>query len=119
MHNNVLFFQDVRHTRILKHPKNAMTNLGTTTLRYILLSPMPGEPASCRLRQGEVTAERPQILTPEFWKNRFEGFGEQTEEIHKQIDQEYGEPLKALQYSFPTALKTTSLHHPPFSQVPD
>ena len=75
MKNDSHFMDALRQTRILKPPKLALSTFGTTTLRYILLSMVPDQPDYCRLREGEVTAERPKILTAEFWKNRFEGFG--------------------------------------------
>jgi len=115
--NNGPFLQALKSTRILKPPKHAIATFGTTTLRYILLSDVPGEPASCRLRQGEVTAQRPQIMTPDFWKKRFEGFGEEAEAFGEQMEKVFGDALKGLEYSFRNDLKTTSLEHASLSDV--
>jgi hypothetical protein len=109
----------MRWTRILKPPKHAIATFGTTTLRYVLLSMVPDQPGCCRLREGEVTAERPKILTPEFWKNRFEGFGEDARAYHEEMEKAYGEALRGLEYSFRNDLKTTSLEHAALPEVAD
>ncbi len=119
MRNDAFMLEALRRTRILKPPKHAIATFGTTTLRYILLSIVPEGPDYCRLREGEVTAERPKILTPEFWKTRFQGFGETTEELREQFEKMYGEAFKGLEYSFRNDLKTTSLEHASLIEVAD
>ena len=91
----------MRRTRILKPPKHAIATFGTTTLSYVLLSMVPDQPDCCRLREGEVTAERPKILTPEFWKNRFKASGTMPNAYHEELEKAYGESLKGLEYSIP------------------
>lgn len=113
------FIDAMRHTRILRAPKHAISTFGTTTLRYVLLSFVTDQPACCRLREGEVTAERPQILTPEFWKNRFEGFGDDLAAYGEEIDRVYGDSLKGLEYRFKNNLRSTSLEHSPLPEVSD
>lgn len=88
-------------------------------MRYVLLSFVTDAPGCCRLREGEVTAERPKILTPEFWKNRFEGFGEELKAHREEIDQVYGEALKGLEYRFRNTLNSTSLEHATLLEVSD
>src|SRR5438552_16776931 len=111
MKNDSFFREALKRTRIIKPPKHAISTFGTTTLCYVLLSRVPDQPDYCRLREGEVTAERPKILTPEFWQNRFEGFGEEAANFHKEIEKAHGEALKGLEYSFRNDLKNTSLEH--------
>jgi hypothetical protein len=118
MRKDGYFLDALRGTRILKPPKHAIATFGPTTLRYILLSMVPGEPEYCRLREGEVTAQRPKILTPEFWKERFQGF-EETAEVRDAFERMYGEALKGLEYSFKNDLKTTSLEHASLPEVAD
>jgi len=119
MKNDSFWLEAMRRTRILKPPKHAIATFGTTTLRYVLLSMVPNQPDCCRLREGEVTAERPKILTPDFWKNRFEGFGEEAQLFHEQIEKAYGEALKGLEYTFRNDLKTTSFEHSALPEVAD
>jgi len=119
MNNNMFLTEALRRTRILKPPRHAIATFGTTTLRYVLLSLVPNQPDCCRLREGEVTAARPKILTPEFWKNRFEGFGEDVRAYHEEMEKTYGEALRGLEYSFRNDLKTTSLEHSALPEVAD
>lgn len=112
-----VFLDALRKTRVLRPPKHAISTFGTTTLRYILLSFVDGQPGYCRLREGEVTAERPKILTPDFWKDRFEGFGEELSAYREEIDKVYGDALKGLEYSFRNTLKSTSLEHATLPEV--
>src|SRR5438876_5781409 len=118
MRNDAALLEAMRRTRILRPPKHAIATFGTTTLRYVLLSGVPGEPDYCRLREGEVTAQRPKILTPEFWKERFQGF-EEPEEVRDAFERMYGEALKGLEYQFKNELKTTSLEHASLPEVAD
>jgi len=113
------FTEALRRTRIIKPPKLTIATFGTTTLHYVLLSLVPDQPDVCRLREGEVTAERPRILTPEFWKNRFEGFGEDARSYHEEMEKAYGEALRGLEYSFRNDLKATSLEHARLPEVAD
>jgi hypothetical protein len=113
------FIDALKQTRILRPPKHAIATFGTTSLRYVLLSLVPDQPDTCRLREGEVTAERPKILTPDFWKNRFEGFGEESAAYHEEMMKTYGESLKGLEYRFRNELNSTSLEHAPFPEVAD
>ncbi len=114
-----VFIDALKKTRILRPPKHAIATFGTTTLRYVLLSLASGQPDYCRVREGEVTAERPKILTPEFWKNRFEGFGEEVAAYQDEISRTYGDALKALEYQFRNDLKSTSLEHATLPEVAD
>jgi len=119
MKNDSFFLDALRRTRIIKPPKHALSTFGSSTLRYVLLSTVSGQPDYCRLREGEVTAERPKILTPDFWKNRFEGFGDASESYRDEIEKAYGEALKGLEYSFKNDLKNTSLEHAALPEVAD
>jgi hypothetical protein len=119
MKDDAFLFEALRQTRILKPPKHAIATFGTSTLRYVILSLVPGEEGCCRLREGEVTAERPKILTPELWKNRFEGFGDDAGAYREEIEKAYGEALRGLEYAYRNNLKTTSLEHATFPEVVD
>src|ERR1017187_8306420 len=119
MKNDLFLMDAMRRTRILKPPKHAIATFGPTTLRYVLLSLVPGQPDYCRLREGEVTAQRPAILTPEFWKNQFEGFGEETGAYRDQMEKVYGEALRGLEYAFRNNLRNTSLEHASLPEVTD
>lgn len=70
--------QAVRHTKILRLPKQTLSTFGTTNIYYYLLT----EPAYSELfdnavetviREGRVIAERPRIVTP-YYLSQLEGF---------------------------------------------
>lgn len=105
--------------KIIKPPKHTLSTFGTTALRYVLLSALPDQPESCRVREGEVTAERPKILTPDFWKKRFQGFGEESDAYQEQIEKLYGDSLRGLHYAFRNELRTTSLEHASLPNLTD
>ena len=113
------FLDALRGTRVIRPPKHAIATFGTTTLRYVLLSMVPDSPNHCRLREGEVTAQRPKILTPEFWKDRLEGFGDDAQELYEEFEKQHGQALKGLEYRFHNNLTTTSLEHAPLLEVAD
>ena len=119
MRNDAFFLQALRHTRVIEPPKLTISTFGTTTLRYVLLSLVPEGVDYCRLREGEVTAQRPKILTPEFWKDRFQGFGIESGEAREEFEKVYGDALKGLEYSFRNDLKTTTLEHASLLEVAD
>jgi hypothetical protein len=110
MMDKELFFLNVMNkTKILRPPRHTLATFGTTTFDYVLLSPLPDASQECRLREGRVTAERPKIITPDVWKKRFEGFGEETEVYKGVMDQAFGDELRALEYTFKNELQRTSV----------
>ncbi len=56
-----------------------------------------------------MTAHRPQIITPDMWRKRFEGFGEETEQYKGLMDRLFGEALRGLEYTFKNELDRTSV----------
>jgi hypothetical protein len=112
-----LFFLNVMNkTKILRPPKHTLATFGTTTFSYVLLSEIPELKGQCRLRQGRVTAQRPMILTPDLWRKRFEGFGDDSENYKNAMDQLFGESLRGLEYTFKNELDKTSIET---SALPD
>ncbi len=85
----------VRHTEILRAPKQNLYTFGTTNIYYYLVT----EPAYSELiqnitetvvREGRVVAERPKIVTP-FYLSRLEGFGPEARRYFAALVGEYGE----------------------------
>ena len=110
-------FDDVLSgTKILRPPKHRLATFGSTTLSYVLLSQLP-EPDRCRLREGEVTAERPAILTAEQWREQFQGFGDNVRAFQEAIQNLYGEAFRGLEYNFRNELRQTSIEHFPLETV--
>src|SRR5712671_2760006 len=93
-----LFLNIMNRTKIIKPPRHTLATFGSTTLSYVLLSEIPNSQDQCRLREGRVTAARPLIITPDLWRKRFEGFGEETETYKDVMDRMYGAAFRALEY---------------------
>jgi hypothetical protein len=107
MDNELFFLNAMNRTKILRPPKHTLATFGTTTFHYVLLSEIPEN--QCRLREGQVTAQRPQIITPDLWRKRFEGFGEETEHYKSVMEQLFGDALRGLEYTFKNDLEHTSV----------
>src|SRR5882762_1239167 len=109
MDKELLFLHMMNRTKILKPPRHTLATFGTTTFNYVLLSELPESHNQCRLREGRVTAARPQIITPDVWRKRFAGFGEETETYKGVMDQMFGEAFRALEYTYKNELQSTSV----------
>ena len=85
---------------ILRAPRRRLATFGATRIEYHLISPLAGTPARTRLREGSVVSERPKILTPEAFQERFEGFGDDAAEFARWANAAYRDLLRALEYNF-------------------
>jgi len=111
----------VRQTQVLRPPKQALATFGTTTVSYYLLT----EPAYAGLvpggdetviREGKVTAERPQIITPFYLLNLFRGF-EHGQDFARYLAQEHGPNSPGLMYAYRNDLKETTIVSDPLATV--
>jgi hypothetical protein len=109
MDKELLFLNVMNKTQILRPPRHTLATYGTTTLRYVFLSEIPNAENQCRLREGHVTAQRPQIITPDLWRKRFEGFGEETDIYRHLMDQAFGDAFRGLEYTFKNDLDRSSI----------
>lgn len=108
----------LRETRLIRPPKKLLATFGATRIQYHLVSPVEDLPNRTRLREGWVVSERPQILTPDTLRERFEGFGEDAREFSDWISQHFRELLRALEYRFKNQdLTTRVLSQPPRSMA--
>ena len=94
----------LKKTAVVKVPKRRISTFGFTKIRYFFVSQVPSFPDRSRLREGTVTAESPKIITPDFFKNRFEGFGEESEAFGQWLSDNYGPSFRGLQYRFKNEL---------------
>ena len=68
----------VRHTEILRSPRQSLATFGTTNIYYYLVTEpaytdITGAADETVVREGRVIAERPRIVTP-YYLSRLEGF---------------------------------------------
>ncbi|MBI3565150.1 MAG: hypothetical protein HY079_08140 [Elusimicrobia bacterium] len=87
-------------TRVLRAPKRRLATFGSTRIEYHLISAADGLEDRTRLREGAVVSARPAILTPDAFKERFEGFGDDAAEFARWASTAYRDLLRALEYNF-------------------
>jgi hypothetical protein len=94
------------HTEVLRPPKQTLATFGTTTLSYFVLTepsyadlPGGGGDQETVVRTGKVTAERPQIVTPYYLLNLFQGF-EHGQAYAEFLRAQFGPNAPGLLYSY-------------------
>jgi len=94
----------VRHTEILRAPKQSLYAFGTTSIYYYLVT----EPAYSELvkkitetvvREGRVIAAKPKIVTP-YYLSRLEGFGPEARQYFDELIAEHGSDIRGLFYTY-------------------
>ena len=105
----------VRHTEILRAPKQSLYTYGTTNIYYYLVT----EPVYSELmqnitetvvREGRVIAERPRLVTP-YYLASLEGFGSEARKYFEALLKEHGSSIRGLFYAYrnePTELTIVS-----------
>ncbi|MBI4052081.1 MAG: hypothetical protein HY400_06210 [Elusimicrobia bacterium] len=93
--------------RLLRSPKRKLATFGDTRIQYHLLSSVEDLPDRCRLRQGNLLAFKPKILTLEALKERFQGFGSEAREYVDWLREAYWDVFRALEYSFKNEMSET------------
>ncbi len=94
----------VRHTEILRPPKQSLATFGTTNIYYYLLTEpayaeFAGEVNETVVREGRVIAERPRIVTP-YYLSRLEGFGQDARRYFDMLIKTYGPDAAGLFYTY-------------------
>jgi hypothetical protein len=87
-------------TTLIRKPKKLLSTFGATRIEYHVVSPIDSMKNKTRLREGIVVSEKPQILTPDALRERFEGFGEDSEPFSEWIQNQFRDVLRALEYNF-------------------
>lgn len=86
--------------QVVRPPKHRLSTFGSTMIDYCLVTDVTGFTDRSRLRVGRVTSERPAIITPDVFKNRFQGFGDEAEQYAEWLISRYGKALRGLEYQF-------------------
>ncbi|MCK4532783.1 hypothetical protein KAU39_03270 [bacterium] len=100
MNKNEKFNYAIRHTKILKAPKQSLATFGGTVVRYYLISELMDKVNKVRIREGKVIAEKPKIVVPHYLLDVFEGWDKEVREYAERTFEEYGENIKGLGYKF-------------------
>ena len=88
------------NTQVILAPENQIATFGTTSFRFYLISELMDRVNEVRVRDGQIHAERPQILTPDhFTRLLLEGFGEKAQKYAEQL-RERMRNIAVLRYGF-------------------
>jgi len=84
----------IRHTEIIRAPKQSLYTFGTTNIHYYLItepaySDMLKDTPETVIREGRVIAERPKIVTPYYLAN-LEGFSPEARRYFSALIEEQG-----------------------------
>lgn len=94
----------VKHTEILRLPKQMLATFGMTNIYYYLVtepaySELVGDVTETVVREGRVIAERPRIVTP-YFLSRLEGFTQDAGRYFDMLSKAYGAHTPGLFYSY-------------------
>jgi len=102
--NDERLLDAVRHTEILRAPKQSLYTFGITNIYYYLVT----EPVYSELinninetviREGRVIAERPRIVTP-YYLSSLEGFSLEARRYFRTLLEEFGSDSRGLFYTY-------------------
>lgn len=90
----------VENTRVILAPEHQIATFGSTSFRFFLISELMDQVNEVRVRNGQIHAERPQILTPDHYARLLlEGFGEKAQRYVDQL-RERTRDVAVLRYGF-------------------
>lgn len=105
----------LENTRVVRPPRQLLATFGTTIVDYYVVTepsyrdmPGAGDQIESVVRTGKVTAARPQIVTPFYLMNLFQGF-EHGQEFARYLRSNYGAEAPGLMYSYKQELSDTSV----------
>ena len=101
----------MREIRVLRFPRHRLATFGQSEITYQLVTSISALPARSTLRTGKVIAERPQILTPDAFVQRFKDFGEDSSAYERFLKDHFSYGLRGLEYNFLNILESTERHY--------
>ena len=115
MLNEDSFQYAVENTHVIRAPEQRIQTFGSTSFRFFLVTELMDSVNKVRVRDGQLQAERPQIITPGYMQRQLlEGFGEKAEEFIEWL-QDHSQDLAILKYGFQfkkTSISEETVHCP-------
>ena len=115
MFSDVDFQYAMENTRVIVPPERFIETFGSTTFHFVLVSELMDEVDQVRVRDGQIEAERPRLVSPHhFDKMLLEGFSEDTNEFASWLRKQNAD-LRFLRYGFQfrkTNLSEEIVHEP-------
>ncbi len=100
----------VNNTKIVLMPSTRLETFSTTILNYHMISELMDSVDKIRVREGQIKAHQPQIMTPEHYaKSLLEGFADEAQEYADWL-RENAKDLHILQYGFTIKKREISEH---------
>ncbi len=88
------------NTQVILAPEHQIATFGSTSFHFYLISELMDQVDEVRVRNGQIHAERPQILTPDHYaKLLLEGFGDKAQRYVEQL-RERMRNVAVLRYGF-------------------
>src|SRR5215210_7040001 len=88
------------NTQVILAPTGQIATFGSTSFRFYLISELMDQVNEVRVRDGQIHAERPQIVSPEHYARLLlEGFGEKAQRYVEQL-RERMRNVAVLRYGF-------------------
>jgi len=115
MLNEDSFQYAVDNTYVIRAPEQRIQTFGSTSFRFFLVTELMDSVNKVRVRDGQLQAERPQIITPGYMQRQLlEGFGEKAGEFLDWLQQN-SRDLAILKYGFQfkkTSISEETVHCP-------
>jgi len=90
----------LENTKVILPPKRTLETFGTSVVNYSLITEVMDSVNECIVREGQIHAERPQIVSPhQFASLLVEGFGEKAERFAEYINA-HAKHIAVLKYGF-------------------
>lgn len=90
----------IENTEVIIAPQGRIATFGHTSFRFYLISELMDRANEVRVRDGQIHAERPQIMTPDHYARLLlEGFGEQAQRFAERLRQQ-AQKFAVLRYGF-------------------
>ena len=105
------------HTQLVRPPEQRLNTFGATNVHYYLLTEPMDSINETRIREGRVIAERPKIVTTDYFLNTFEGFGEHAREQAEALFSQHGFDSDILEYKYKNEMVNTWILSDSISQV--
>lgn len=110
-----------QNTEVLRPPKQHLATFGVTNIHYYLLTEpsyaeLIGDVRETVVREGQISVERPKIVTPYYLLSLFDGF-EHGREFAQYLAETYGAQSPGLLYSYRHELDDTNVVSDPVPVV--
>ncbi|MEQ8170936.1 MAG: hypothetical protein ABRQ38_18750 [Candidatus Eremiobacterota bacterium] len=104
----------ITHSCVLRQPQQKIATFGVTNIKYFIITDpiinnlIETQQNDLILREGQVIAERPQIITPYYLNSLFQGF-DHGDEYTEFVRENYSENNPGLLYKYKNEFKNMSV----------